>query len=79
MKKRPDPNSNPPESAPERTYPTPILHAIAGCVIADDVFIGVRISSYNRQALHIDACLLEFLDSLLRLLVSSIDCRYRIF
>jgi len=68
----------PPEATPECSNLALIHHAIAGSVIPDDMFIRVRISSYNRQALHIDAGLLEFLYSMLGLVVSVIDCRYRV-
>jgi len=77
MKNRPDPKSNP-QNPPKTLLPRPNTSCDPAVVVADDVFLRVRIPSYNRQAFHIDACLLEFLDSVFCLFVSVIDCRYRV-
>lgn len=66
------------ESTPERSHFAPILHAIAGIVVANDMFIRVRILRGNRKALHIDACLLQFFDRVFGLLVGVIDRYHRI-
>jgi hypothetical protein len=58
-----------PEPAPECSDLAPVLHPVASVVIANDMFIGVRASARNREALHIDPCLLERPDGAFRLLV----------
>src|SRR5579863_638158 len=65
-----------PKSTPERAHFAPVLHAVAGVVVTDHVFVSVCVSRGNREALHVDTGLLQFLDGVLRLLVRVIDCYY---
>src|SRR3984957_12925465 len=62
-----------PESPPERADLAPALHAIAGVVIADDVFVRVCVFGDNGQTLHVYAGLLQFLDGMLCFFVCVVD------
>jgi len=62
------------EATPERTHLAPVHHAVARVVVADDMFICVRVLRSDREALHVDAGLLQFLDGVFGLFVGVIDC-----
>jgi len=52
-----------PYPAPEGTQCSPVFNPVPGIVVADHVFLFVNVASNNRQFFHIEAALLEFLDS----------------
>src|ERR1017187_5069322 len=62
-----------PEATPECSNLAPVLHPVTSVVVADDMFIDVRASARDREALHVDSGLLERLNGAFRLLVRVVD------
>ena len=63
----------PPEAAPEGPQLAPVLHAVAGVVVADDMLFRVVILADDRQLLHVEAVLLKFADGVFGLVVGLED------
>ena len=51
-----------------------MLHPVANIVVADYVLIGVMVAPGNRQFLHVETGLLQFLDGRFGSRVRWIDC-----
>ena len=60
-----------PEATPERTHLAPVHHAVARVVVADDMFIRVRVSRGDREAFDVDSGLLQLLDGVFGLFVGA--------
>lgn len=73
MKKKADPNSKPPQATPEGPQLSPDLHAVAGVVVADDMFLGVIVLAHDGELLHVKPGPLEFLDAGFCLGVRAVD------
>ena len=60
--KEPGTKQQAPKPAPEGSQFSPVFHAVAGIVIADDVFIRVIVATNDGEFFHVKPRLLEFLD-----------------
>jgi hypothetical protein len=71
--KRADPNKSPQKPPPERTNFAPILHAVAGIVVADHLIIGVVALPNDRQFVHVDSAPLKLFHRPIRIRMSVIN------
>jgi hypothetical protein len=60
--KEPGSKQQAPKPAPKGPQFSPVFHAVAGIVIADDVFIRVIVAAHDGEFFHVKPRLLEFLD-----------------
>ena len=67
-----------PESAPERTGFSPVLHAVACIVIADHLLIGMGVLTDDRQFVHIGPGPLKLFNRFLGFDVGLVDGYYGI-
>jgi len=62
-----------PKTAPEGAHFSPVLHAVTGIVVTDDVFICVLTLRRDRLRFHVNASFLKALHCLLSLLVRIVN------
>ena len=63
------PEQQSPDASPESAVFAPMLHPLAGRVIAHDIFLRVISLSDNRQPFHVEGGLLQLFDRVFRLRV----------
>src|SRR5579864_5045878 len=68
----------PPDSTPEGPHLAPVLHAVAGVIVSDDVLVGMIILADNGHFLHIKPGPLQFLDRFLCCGVGLINSYHRV-
>jgi hypothetical protein len=64
---------HPPQAAPEGAHFVPVLHAVAGVIVSDDVLIGMIIFANDGHFLHVKPRPLQFLDCFLSLGVGFVN------
>ena len=65
-----------PDASPEGAGLAPVLHPVAGVVITDRVFVGMRIFADDGQSSHVGPCALKFLNRFFRFDMRTIDGNY---
>ena len=71
--------NNHPQIAPQKApCLAPVLHAVAGVIVTDDVLVGMIILADNGHFLHIKPGPLQFLDRFLCCGVGLINSYYRV-